>query len=540
MERLMGLENEYAFHVTGPRGGVVNRLQALQILNGIAREHLPCLPSMSGNGIFLANGGRLYLDTGAHQEWCTPESTNPWDVVRYLAAGEQILLGLAERLVQQRKLGSAKFYKSNVDYSGTGSTWGAHENYLHRADPSKLPADIIPFLVSRVIITGAGGFDPINPATCEFTLSPRAFHIVSSVASNSTGARGIYHTKDEPLCSGGHHRLHVLVGESLCSQTANWLKFATTALAVAVAEAGLRPGADVALASPVDALKTYASDPTCKTTAKTVGGGNLSALEIQRHYLDLAKAHLRAPFMPPWTQQVVSEWDAMLTRLENAPDAVATTLDWAIKWRIYGARIEKRGFTWKLLNHWSSLMGLLRICADLSAEKNQHPKLTAEFVLNPQGPLKEIVKELARFLAMRGMSWDQLDRFLKLRLELFEIETRFGELGPGGIFCTLDRSGVLRHQLAGVDNIPYAVSNPPASGRAKVRGEAIQRLKDQRGRYVCDWSAIVDADKNLTLDLRDPWVTTETWSAEMISAHDNARLMLQLQRDLGISADTQD
>ena len=57
MERLLGLENEYAFHAVGPRGGAVDRAEALQDLNAIAAEELASLPSLSGNGIFLGNGG---------------------------------------------------------------------------------------------------------------------------------------------------------------------------------------------------------------------------------------------------------------------------------------------------------------------------------------------------------------------------------------------------------------------------------------------------------------------------------------------------
>ena len=46
MERLLGLENEYAFHATGPRGGAVNSLEALGDLNAIAAAELVSLPSL--------------------------------------------------------------------------------------------------------------------------------------------------------------------------------------------------------------------------------------------------------------------------------------------------------------------------------------------------------------------------------------------------------------------------------------------------------------------------------------------------------------
>lgn len=512
-DRLMGLENEYAFHAAGPRGGGVDQLQVLQELSALAAEKLPSLRSLNGNGIFLGNGGRLYLDTGAHLEWCTPEAANPWDVVRYLAAGEQILVDLAAQITQRRRLGAATFYKSNVDYSGTGATWGAHENYMHRADPARLPEDMIPFLVSRVIIAGAGGFDPTTPSGCSFTLSPRAYHITGSVTGNSTGCRGIYHTKDEPLCGGGYRRMHVLVGESLCSHTANWLKFATTALALALAEAGLHPGKGMTLRSPVGALRDFAADPTCTATAEACNGGCLSALDIQQHYLDLARRNAAKPFMPPWTPAAVEAWDAMLRRLRSAPDSVATCLDWAIKHQVYSQRVAKRGFTWKSLHDWGNLTGLLRMCAELSPGGLPKAGLSSEYVQNPASPLKQIVRELCPHLFARGMRWEQFPQFLALRLELFEIDTRFGQLGEGGVFNTLDRAHVLTHAFPGVDNIAHAVANPPTAGRAAVRGRAIQRLASQ-AQCSADWAGIFDAKRNQSLDLNNPWATTEKWTQQ--------------------------
>jgi proteasome accessory factor A len=535
MERLMGLENEYAFNATGPRGGAVEREGALVELNDIARQELPGLPSLSGNGIFLANGGRLYLDTGAHLEWCTPESNNPWDVVRYLAAGEHILLELASKLVKRRKLGTASFYKSNVDYSGAGSTWGAHENYMHRADPKSLPDDLVPFFVSRLIMCGGGGFDPTTPAAINFTLSPRTFHIAATVSNTSTGGRGIYHTKNEPLCTGGYHRMHVLCGESLCSQTGNWLKFASTGLVVALAEAGIRPGRDVALRSPVEAMRTYAADPTCRVTAPAVCGRQLSALSIQRHYLELARRHLNAPFMPDWAERAVHEWGNILTLLGDAPDSVATCLDWAIKHRVYDARIKKRGFDWKMLQHWSSLMALLRNCAESAPAKLPKGGLTAKYILDQAGPLSGIVRELRPYLLARNLDWDQCDRFLSLRLELFEIETRFAELGSG-IFASLERAGVLQHQFDGVDGIAHAVENPPAIGRAKLRGDVIWRLHRDPSPYGCDWDVIVDGRRKVALDLRDPWAVDEKWNGRMPALPEFQRFLLMMEQESARSA----
>src|SRR6185436_14148466 len=137
-----------------------------------------------------------------------------------------------------------------------------HESYSHAAQPGALSDEIVPHLVTRIIYTGAGGFNSTSRGL-EFTLSPRVSHLANVVSNNSTSDRGIFHTKDESLSKPGFYRLHIICGESLCSETAMWLKVGTTALVVAMAEAGLRPAASVALRWPLLAMQAISRDPTC-------------------------------------------------------------------------------------------------------------------------------------------------------------------------------------------------------------------------------------------------------------------------------------
>src|SRR5437762_13076927 len=121
----------------------------------------------------------------------------------------------------------------------------------------------MPHLVSRVVYTGAGGFNNLSKGI-EFTLSPRVAHLNRGVSGESTHHRGIFHTKGETLAGHDYQRLHLLCGESVCSETAAWLKLGTTALIVAMVDAGLSPGDAVQPRSPLDAIRTFARDPTCK------------------------------------------------------------------------------------------------------------------------------------------------------------------------------------------------------------------------------------------------------------------------------------
>ena len=114
-------------------------------------------------------------------------------------------------------------------------------------------------LVSRIVFTGAGGFDNRAPGL-QFLLSPRVPHLVRVVSNESMHTRGIFHTKDEPLCGGGYRRLHVLCGEALCSEASTWLRVATTALVVCLAEAGVDVSRSVQLTAPLGALRAFAAD----------------------------------------------------------------------------------------------------------------------------------------------------------------------------------------------------------------------------------------------------------------------------------------
>ena len=102
-----------------------------------------------------------------------------------------------------------------------------------------------------------------------------------------------------------------------------------------------------------------------------------------------------------------------------------------------------------------------------------------------------------------------LELFLKLRDVFYQIDTRFGQIGPRGIFTALDGCGVLDHKVAAVDNVEAAMREPPAVGRAKLRGEVVRRLSGQ-GRAGCSWMA-VSAPDGRTLDLGDPFAAAEAW-----------------------------
>jgi hypothetical protein len=506
-ELLFGVETEYAIAGISPSGSV-NREGILHMLTEQARTRLVQLPDLhSTGGVFLGNGGRMYVDCGLHPEICTPECANPWDAARYIQAGHRILAGLAAAVESACAPGTEILcFRNNVDYSGTQATWGCHESYMHRTPLDALQPQIIPHLVTRLIYTGAGGFNPISKGL-EFTLSPRVAHIELVVSRSSTNERGIWHTKSESLCSG-YSRLHVLCGESLCSETATFLKIGATALIVAMADAGLAPGNAVRMADPLEAMRMIAGDVTCKKPLRMADGSLMTALAIQRHYLEIAEAHVSASFMPAWAAEVCRRWRAVLDQLEGAPSAVDKTLDWGIKHALYADQARSMGIRWEDLPFWNNVIGQ---CEGALAPRSSRAKtVSLETAVRTMRRIPSVLAFIEPVLKSRGYQWNDLKTVLGCRQKFFEIDTRFGQIGPRGIFESLDLAGVLRHRVSGVDNIEHAMAEPPAVGRARIRGQVIQRLAGA-GNTRCDWQSIINYSEKQFLDLSDPFASTESW-----------------------------
>jgi proteasome accessory factor A len=508
-ERIFGLETEYAFTALGPRSKRIPPEPVLMRFMDLAKE-LPHLCGKESGGIFLQNGSRFYVDTGHHPELATPEVANPWDACRYVLAGERILASLARQLLTKESRIQQVFITScNISYAGHPSTWACHESYGHQADLAQMPPQLIPHLVSRIVYTGAGGFNN-RSAGLEFMISPRVSHLVTVSSSDSQRHRGIYHDKNESLSCEGFHRLHVLCGESVSSHASTWLKVGATAVIVAMIEAGILRKQTVHLLNPLEAMANFAMDVTCTARARAVDGRQWSAIEIQRRYLEQAEAHADHPMMPPWTPQVCQRWRAMLDRLEHAPGSVAKTLDWAIKLSLYREFAAAQGVNWDSLPKWNEV--LLQLSSALRqklGDETPHP-ITVELL--GQGSLvADEVARLTPWLRNQGLSWDDLPGVLNVRQQLFEIDSRWGQLDDEGIFNSLDQAGVLEHRVPGVDNVEYAMHNPPAVGRAHLRGKYIKRLHQRGTQCRCDWKGVWDFESGRFLDLSDPFTSEEKW-----------------------------
>jgi hypothetical protein len=508
MQMVMGGETEYAVSARDKLTGAV--VDQSVLLDGLLEHSKRSLgyTSKSKRGRFLSNGGLLYLDAGLHIEWATPECTSPFDVVRYLKAGDRIVHDLAMSFKEQWRIPPVSDVfcsRVNVDYLSR-TLWAAHESYMHDVPPDQLPAELIPFLASRVFL-GAGGWDCMSPGL-RFTRSPRAHFMTALSDHDSQYIRPLFHTKNEALSRTGSHRLHVASSESLCSETANVLRFGTTALVLALLERGSRPGSDVALQSPIRAIQHFAVNLHWRAATMTCPRRWLTAIDIQRHYLEAVEARFDDLRLPPWAERVCTLWRMVLDELDADSDGTATVLDWAIKRRLFQHQLERRGIAWSSLPHWNR--ALERLAAAWGRKRALGPfEIRCAIERHPH--IAEEMARLTPFLGRHRLAWEQLADVDAVRKELFELDARFGALGDEGVFNAMDAAGAIRHQVGGLD-VEHAVTHPPQDTRARIRGDVVRRLSDAGVPYGAEWTAINDWSRRLTLDLHNPFESEERWS----------------------------
>jgi proteasome accessory factor A len=342
-QRIFGLENEYGL-IFSPTGKVY--LPVEKVL-GYIFEGL--IPNSWPSNAFLVNGARFYQDTGCHPEYSTPECDNIFDLVTHDKAGERLVEGclpLAEERLKEEGLdGEIYIFKNNTD--SMGNTYGCHENYLMKRDVDfwKVTEQLIPFFATRQIYTGAGKLLKLSGKTHYF-MSQRAQHIHEKTSSSTTSSRSIINTRDEPHADAEkYRRLHIIVGDSNMSEFATLMKVGVTAVVLSMIEEGYTVP-NIELEDPVKAIREISRDTTLKRRVKLEDGRELTAIEIQRIYLEKASDYLATTTVDSITEDIVRKWEHILNKLEEDPMQLSRQIDWVIKKDLMISYMEKKDCGW--------------------------------------------------------------------------------------------------------------------------------------------------------------------------------------------------
>ncbi|MFI9204498.1 Pup--protein ligase [Streptomyces sp. NPDC053048] len=342
--RIFGLENEYGVTCTfrGQR-----RLSPDEVARYLFRRVVSWGRS---SNVFLRNGARLYLDVGSHPEYATPECDSVTELVTHDKAGERILEGLlvdAERRLHEEGIaGDVYLFKNNTD--SAGNSYGCHENYLvaRHGEFSRLADILIPFLVTRQLICGAGKVLQ-TPRGAVYCVSQRAEHIWEGVSSATTRSRPIINTRDEPHADAERYRrLHVIVGDSNMSETTMLLKVGATDLVLRMIEAGTVMR-DLTLENPIRAIREVSHDITGRRKVRLASGREASALEVQQEYYEKAVDFCeRRGIRTGTVERVLELWGRALEAVRDEDlDRISTEIDWVMKYQLIERYRAKNNIT---------------------------------------------------------------------------------------------------------------------------------------------------------------------------------------------------
>jgi proteasome accessory factor A len=373
LNRIFGLETEYGLLINQERPDHSPTWFAHKIRDhlfhvrrqGVLDLHHRGHDEPPGNGGFLINAGRMYLDMG-HLEYASPECHSLTDAVATDRAGDAILqqaiqdLGLSDQVA---------LIKNNIDHE-TDATFGSHENYLvTRRFPftRRGLGPLVTFLVTRQIFTGSGRVGAASPQDAwiqmdrlivprasiggshvgmalPFQISQRADYIVNDFFEWVQQNRAIVNTRDEPLADPNQYRrIHLLLGDSNMAEYATALKLGTTGLVLQLIEEGQAPR-DLEINEPVEALQEISQDQERQWMVQLQSGKTCSAINVQEQFLDAAERCYRS--QDEETDWVLDQWASVLQDLRGDYEKLVGRVDWASKLWLLDSFREAEKLEW--------------------------------------------------------------------------------------------------------------------------------------------------------------------------------------------------
>ena len=438
--RITGLETEYGCLVDGPLQlqEILPRIRDWLFENhryGLIDQHDRDWDEPAGNGGFLFNGGRVYIDM-QHMEYCTPECASVVDVVRYDRAGDMLLLEAVKALGLEEKV---HFIRNNIDHY-TGATFGCHENYsMDRHAPlhEKNVLSLLAFLTLRVLYTGAGRVGSIRPMRLRgetapseeavpFQISQRADYIQNDFFEWVQHNRAIINTRDEPLADPRfYRRLHLIHGDTNVLPATLFLKAGTTRLVLDLLEANELP--HIALQDAVTSLRSLSRTLAPPWEVNLATGRPADALELLHAYQEKARRLFAG--RDPETDAILGLWRRVLDALVNDRASLVGLLDWTTK----------------------------------------------EFLL----------REFCRAEELEwGDPW----------LEAQDLEFHHTDPGRGLGLALANRDGVWEPT-----QLDRAMSHPPKNSRAHARSRLMREIEHGAASYILDWESVEVPDQERVL-----------------------------------------
>ena len=405
--RVTGLETEFGVLCApaGPQAAAKGDLPDVERAAALIFRHRPA--GYRSTNLFLPNGGRLYLDIGAHPEYATAECVSVRGLVAQDQAGRAILADMAKRaaagLAQEGTAVRFHLLANNTD--SAGHTYGCHESYsvprslldapddASAASSETTMAVLTSFLATRPVLVGSGrplAGGPTEPndgsrgagEETAWGLSPRAPHLKALTSADTTGQRALVNTRDEPHADATRlRRLHVTCADTTMAEPTTGLRSAVTLLLLDALEAGW-DFTDLSLTDPLATLSALGESSWGDVPAATIDGRRLTAVDIQEAFLERLASYLDDAGVPDFLRGAEHLLEDLAPRVISAlrrhdAGSIDTEIDWAIKRRLMRAQRERHPrLSGEALEALRSRVDLAY--HDLNAETGLAPRLTAQ------------------------------------------------------------------------------------------------------------------------------------------------------------------
>lgn len=460
--RIYGTETEYGLYWKG----LPNSIYRFYSPAAIEHYGYHFYPPRELWRLWLFNGGRYYLDnpsgglltagleikeTQGTPEYATPETCSVRDVVCWEKAGELIMRDLFGLEGANANLLSLVKHGRGLDREGIAVTSGHHENYSVELGEdsfenrfchpdSALSRSLVSFLVSRVILHGAGWFQPTRGfRRPRYEISNRAAFMENVYGSSTTSHRAIVSNGryEESPAGPSVQRLHLILGDLKMSETSLYLTMGTTGLVLRMLlESNLldhTPG----FLNPVTTLRSFSKDiflrramPLSKKLATFFPDSRATAWEMQQYFCLKAQEFAVIRRVSEEELTLIAYWQDVLTRLKEDIFYLNQELDWVIKLSLIEAYLRRCHIGWKEVGDRQTVR-----------------------IPTADGP-----------------------KTISLEKRLSGLDLAYHFLVKDGLYQRLVKEKKVKRLLSD-EEIVRASQHPPANTRAKIRGEFIHWAK---------------------------------------------------------------
>ena len=288
------------------------------------------------DGVFLANGARIYLDHELY-EYATPEAATTMDAVAAVRAGDLIVRRAGARL---REATGAHVLAVRNNSDGHGNSYGAHVNVrMSRAgfqrifnDGHVLSAFVVPFFVTLPILCGGGSIVHGEQGS-RYVIWQRARFLKELVGWQTTVDRPLICERDEALSAHPERcaRFHVIAFDACRCEVGEYLKLGLLRLLCAAVDVEAID-VDAELQDPLAGIGSVSQQPFAPL--RLASGGTATPLEVQEIYLNaFKKLHNRGMFTGRVSDAgaILERWEQTLTTLRREPFDLVGSIDWISK-----------------------------------------------------------------------------------------------------------------------------------------------------------------------------------------------------------------